>query len=152
LFKTKEDSSTVIHIEVSEEIAASVQDVFNYTMEVGNLAAWQSALVDAYTDGPPGVGNVTTQVRTIAGIRVESQIECTDFIAPYQATFQVIKGPVPFTVTQHYEEIDGGTRITVIIKGEVKGPLKVLGEGEVTNQTESELVADLAMLKGILEG
>jgi carbon monoxide dehydrogenase subunit G len=141
-----------IHIEASEEIAAAVEDVFNYTMEVGNLAAWQSGLVEAYSNDPPGVGNVTTQVRKIAGIKVDSEIECTEFNAPYQAAFQVIKGPVPFSVAQRYEAIDGGTRLTVSIEGEVAGPLKVLGEGRVASQTQKELVTDLATLKALLEG
>lgn len=141
-----------IHIEASEEIAVPIEDVFNYTMELGNLAEWQSGLVDAYTDDPPGVGSVATQVRKIAGIKVESQIQCTDFNPPHQAAFQVIKGPVPFIVTQRYEAIAGGTRMTVSIEGEVAGPLKVLGEGKVASQTEKELVADLATLKALLEG
>jgi carbon monoxide dehydrogenase subunit G len=141
-----------IHIEASEEIAAPVEDVFNYTMEPANLAEWQSELVEAYGDGPISVGSVTTEVRKIAGIKVKSQVQCTEYNPPYRAAFQVLKGPVPFNVVQTYEGVNGSTRLTVSIEGEVAGPLKVLGEGKVASQTEKELVADLAALKAIFGG
>lgn len=141
-----------IYIEVSEDIAAYIEDVFNYTMDVGNLASWQAQLVSAYTEDEPGVGAVTTQVRKIAGIKVESQIECIQFEPPYQVAFRVIKGPVPFVFTQTFQEIDGGTRLTINIEGDVVGPLKMLGENRVRSQTESEMMADLASLKAIFEG
>lgn len=141
-----------IHIEASEEIAASIEDVFNYTMEPGNLTEWQSGVVEAYGNGPVGVGYVTTEVRKIAGIKVKSQVQITEYNPPYQVTFQVLKGPVPFNVVQTYEGVNGGTRISVSIEGEVAGPLKVLGEGKVASQTEKDLVTDLATLKAIFEG
>lgn len=142
-----------INITVSEEIAASVEDVFNYTQDANNLASWQADLVDSYSDAAePGLGTVSTQVRKIAGIKVESQMECTEFNPPYNVTYQVIKGPVPFTVYQTYEDTGGGTLLTISVEGEVVGPLKVVGENRVANQTEASLINDLATLKSIMEG
>ena len=64
---------------------------------------------------------------------------------------KVTEGPVKIEVSQMFEAVDGGTKVTIMIQGEPSGFFKV-AEGMVQKQLQSQMTSDFERAKKILEG
>ena len=142
----------MIHLELTQFISRSSEEVFTYLTDPGKLPLWQGMVEEAHqeTDGPIEVGARVTEVRTFLGRRMESTLEVTAHEPGRKFDLKVIKGPVPFQVHHTLTPSDGGTEVTVVADGETGGFFK-LAEPIVARPGQRQLEADFATLKDLLE-
>jgi|GEM_PF-5577467 len=139
------------YIQVSAIIDCAIELVFDKSMNDDLIPQWSPGLLEAHSDGPPGVGTTTTEVRRFLGIRMVNRLECVEYDRPYRAVYEVSDEIAPHTITHDYEKIDGGTKLTITVTGEVKGVLAKIGERIVVAKLESNLNQGLQNLKNMLE-
>jgi uncharacterized protein YndB with AHSA1/START domain len=133
-------------------IARSPAEVFAYLTDLANLAEWQGSVVEVRADenGPLRSGARFTEVRRVAGRRLESTIEVATLEPHRELTLNSIAGPVPGTV-RHLLEPDGeGTRLRIV--GELAGGgLRGLAGPLLERAARREAESDLRRLKQLLE-
>lgn len=142
----------MIEVERSIVINRPVGDVFAYAVDPANEPQWQDGVVSAHisSGSEPGVGAEMSETRKFLGREMESTIKVTEFEPNKKFVGKVTDGPVPFEVTETFEAMDGGTKVTIHIQGEPGGFFKLAG-GMVKKQLESQTAADFEKLKKILE-
>jgi len=141
----------MFQVSKSVVIYRAIQDVFDYSVDPANTAAWMDDMVEHTHNGALEVGSTGRRVLKFMGLEMGGNYEMTVFNPPYEMCFQAAYGPVQFHICQRYEEVHGGTQFTFDFKWETRGFLKVaewLVKKEVASQTEKEVNT----LKGILEG
>jgi hypothetical protein len=84
------------------------------------------------------------------GQELRTTMEITDLVPNVRWVGKVVKGPVPFELTNTWEAVGGGTKYTTRVVGEPKGFFKI-AEGMVASQLEKSLGEDLQRLKEMLE-
>jgi uncharacterized protein YndB with AHSA1/START domain len=142
----------MVRIEHEIVVNRPPSEVFEYVTSADKLPEWQDGVLEAWkqTEGPVRKGTTFTEVRKFLGRRMESSVEVTDFEPERLFTLKSASGPVPFTVEQRFEPLDGGTRIRVFGEGEPGGFFKV-AEPLVERQTKRMIEHSFATLKDILE-
>lgn len=142
----------MIKVEHSVVINRPVADVFAYASNPANEPKWQDGVVDAgiSSGNEMAVGAEITETRKFMGRDMVSRLTVTEYEPNKKFAGRVTEGPVPFEVTETFEEMDGGTKVTVHIEGEPGGFFKLAG-GMVQKQLESQTAADFERLKKILE-
>jgi uncharacterized protein YndB with AHSA1/START domain len=140
-------------IETSVVINRPIEEVFRFTTNPENDARWQSGVLESglVGDGPAGVGAQTREVRKFLGRRMESTAVVTEYEPNAKVAFKSTSGPVQYEARYVYEQVQGGTKLTLIGEADTAGVFK-LAEGLVMRQFEKEMQAALAALKEILEG
>lgn len=127
-------------------------DVFAYLTGLENLPEWQASIVEIWREdeGPLREGARFTEVRRVAGRRIESTIEVAALEPDRELALRVVKGPVPGTV-RHLVEADGeATRLRVV--GDLTGGgLRSLAGPLLERAAKRETVSDLRRLKEVLE-
>jgi len=143
----------MIKVESSVVIGRPVEEVFAFVADPANNAKWQEGLIESRLEspGPMGLGSKITDVRKFIGRKLESQLEVTAFEPGKRVSLKVVKGPLPFEVTQTFEPEAGGTRLGFVAQGEPAGFFK-LAEGMVKKQLEDQLTENASRLKKALEG
>ena len=133
-------------------IGRSPTDVFAFLTDLDNLPEWQQSIVEIRRedDGPLEAGARFTEVRRVAGRRIESTIEVAALEPQREFSLRVVEGPVPGTV-RHLLEADGAaTRLTVV--GELTGGgLRSLAGPLLERAARRETERDLRRLKEVLE-
>jgi uncharacterized membrane protein len=127
-------------------------DVFAYLTDLDNLPEWQASIVEIRRedDGPLGVGTRFTEVRSVAGRRIESTIEVTALEPDREFALRVVEGPVPGTVSHLVAAEGQATRLTVV--GELTGSgLRSLAAPLLERAAKREGERDLRRLKQVLE-
>lgn len=139
--------------EISVVINRSIEEVFKFTTNPENDAKWQSGILESgfVGEGPAGVGAQTREVRKFLGRRMESTAVVTEYEPNVKVAMKSTSGPVQYEARYVYEQVDGGTKLTMIGEADTAGFFK-LAEGLVMRQFEKEMQAALASLKEILEG
>jgi uncharacterized protein YndB with AHSA1/START domain len=142
----------VINMEHEVVVDRPPSEVFAYVIDADKLPEWQEGVIEARkeTEGPVAAGTRFTEVRKFLGRRMESSVEVTEFEPDRTFTLKTTAGPVPFTIAQHFEPANGGTRIRVTGKGEPGGFFKV-AEPLVGRQVKRFLEHSFATLKDLLE-
>lgn len=142
----------MIKIEQTLKINRPLEEVYAYVTDNSKTAEWQSGLKESsvISDGPFGVGSQIKDVRTLAGRELESNVEVTAFEPNKKFGLKALSGPVQFEITQTFEAVDGGTKITFSTEGEPGGFFKLAGP-MLAKQMEKEFAANSAKLKEILE-
>jgi uncharacterized membrane protein len=144
--------TSMIKVEQSVVINRPVADVFAYATNPANEPKWQDGVVEAGISlgNEMAVGAEITETRKFMGRDMVSRLTVTEYEPNKKFAGRVTEGPVPFEVTETFEEMDGGTKVTVHIEGEPGGFFKLAG-GMVQKQLESQTAADFERLKKILE-
>jgi hypothetical protein len=127
-------------------------EVFAYLADLGNLPEWQGSVEEIVPDaeGPLREGACFTEVRRVAGRRLESRLEVETLDAGRELTLRVVSGPVPGTVRHVLEPAGDGTRLRVV--GELAGGgLRGLAGPLLERAAKREADADLRRLKDVLE-
>ncbi len=95
-------------------IACPLQDVFDFMVESGNLAMWDSSVVKAEKVGtaPVGLGTLTRGASRIMGKHLDWVTETTEFEPPTRITYTSVEGQISFVVTNVLQPAEGGTRLT----------------------------------------
>jgi uncharacterized membrane protein len=133
-------------------IARPPDDVFAYLSDLGNLPEWQTSVTELHADdeGPLEEGARFTEVRRVAGKRIESRLEVETIAPGRELALRVVTGPVPGTVRHLLEAAGDGTRLRVI--GELSGGgLRGLAGPLLERAARREAAADLRRLKQVLE-
>jgi len=143
----------MINIEKSVHINKPVAEVFAFVTAFSNDAKWQSDLVrsEQTSPGPLGVGSTGLYVQKFMGQELKSQVEVTEFESPKRMGAKTTSGPVQYEYLMAFEDMGGGTHLTMTFKGEPGGLFKV-AEGLVKGELDKSLGRDLAKLKHVLEG
>jgi uncharacterized protein YndB with AHSA1/START domain len=141
----------MIRVEHTTFINRPVGEVFAFLAEPANQTRWQDDLVRAeMVSGNPQTGAEFVEVRKFMGREMESRLQLTAFEPDRLLSAKVVKGPVPFEVTQTLEPDGSGTKLTMVLEGEPGGFFK-LAEGMVRKQLEADIQKDSLRLKEVLE-
>ncbi|MDH3942516.1 MAG: SRPBCC family protein, partial [Anaerolineae bacterium] len=99
----------MIKIEQSIVINRPVEDVFVYVTDNSKTAEWQSGLKEStvVSEGPLAVGSIIKDIRTLAGMEMDSTVEVTAFERNKKFGLKVQSGPVPFELIQTFEAVEG---------------------------------------------
>ena len=133
-------------------IDRSPAEVFAYLGDLANLPEWQGSVeaIHADEDGPLRVGAGFTEVRRVAGKRLESRLEVETLDPGAELTLRVVSGPVPGAVRHLLEPAGESTRLRVV--GELAGGgLRGLAGPLLERAARREAEADLRRLKRVLE-
>jgi uncharacterized protein YndB with AHSA1/START domain len=133
-------------------IARPPADVFAYLTDLRNLPEWQGSVVEIRPDepGPLREGARFTEVRRVAGKRIESRLEVETLVPERELALRVASGPVPGTVRHLLEAAGDATRLRVL--GELAGGgLRGLAGPLLERAARREAQADLRRLKQVLE-
>jgi uncharacterized membrane protein len=144
--------SHVPRFEQEVTIGRSPADVFAYLSDLDNLPEWQGSVVEVRRDddGPLRAGGRFTEVRRLAGRRLESTVEVVTLDADRELTLRAIAGPAPGTVRHVLEEDGDGTRLRIV--GELEGGgLRGLAGPLLERAARREVENDLRRLKRLLE-
>jgi uncharacterized protein YndB with AHSA1/START domain len=142
----------VARFEQEVVIARSPADVFGYLTDLANLPEWQGSVVEIRRDddGPLRAGAGFTEVRRVAGRRLESTIEVTTLEPERELTLRAVSGPVPGMVRHLLEPAGDGTRLRLV--GELEGGgLRGLAGPLLERAARREAAHDLRRLKQVLE-
>jgi len=142
----------MIRAEKSTVIERSVEDVFAYVSDQTNAVHWQAGLVEVrrLTDGPIGVGNRHTIVRTFMGRRLAVENEYIAFEPGRRIAFRTTSGPMPLEASYLVEAVADGTRVTSTIAMEASGFVS-LAEPLIAAGLRREMDAAFRELKRVLE-
>jgi len=143
----------MITVDKTVMINRPVVEVFAYASDPANESKWQDGVVDAHisSGNEMAVGAEISETRKFMGRDMVSRLTVTEYEPNKKFAGKVVDGPVPFEVTETFEAVDGGTKVTIHIEGEPGGFFKLAG-GIVQKQLESQTASDFERLKKILEG
>ena len=142
----------MINLEKSVHINKPVAEVFAFMSEFANDMKWQSDLISSEqtSAGPLGVGSTGLYVQKFMGRELKNNVEVTVYDPPKRFGAKTTSGPVQFEYLATFEDMGGGTHLTMTFKGEPGGLFKV-AEGLVKGELEKSLDRDFVKLKQILE-
>jgi carbon monoxide dehydrogenase subunit G len=143
----------VITVERSIHINKPAAEVFAFLTDFANDAKWQSDLIrsEKTSAGPLGVGTTAVFVQKFMGREMKNDAVVTVYEPPKKYGQKTTSGPVQFEFNATFEEMGGGTHLTMKFTGEPGGFFKVAG-GLIKGELEKTLDRDFAKLKQLLEG
>ncbi len=139
-------------MESSIIISAPIEKVWAYLDDINNATKWSSNIIEAKltSPGPTRVGTTYAYTIQAIGQKMETTGEITAYDPPRKSAWKAIKSPFPMNGSTVLESVAGGTRVTQTIDAEPGGFFK-LAEPLLVKQQQSQMEADLAKLKQILE-
>jgi uncharacterized membrane protein len=141
----------VISAEVDFVVNRPVEDVFAFLSDFENNLKWRASQVEVEktSDGPIGVGTTYRLVNNLLGRRVELAATVVEF-EPNRRFASRDDRPVPIEAQRIFEPVEGGTRVTLIVKAELSGVLRI-AEPLLGAILKRRLEADAAKAKDVLE-
>lgn len=143
----------MFHLQHSVAINRPVEEVFAFVTTEDNDPKWVKAMEESKmtSEGPTGVGSTGRQVSRFMGKRMEIDYVVTEWEPNRYWTMRTTKGAsFPVQGTQSFEEIEGGTKITVDFQVETKGFFK-LADPLIALMMKRQTRSDYARLKSLLE-
>jgi len=142
----------MIKVKTSVVINRPVEEVFEYMSDPSNNVQWQSGTIESKqtSEGPAGVGTTTQSVTQFLGKRLESTGEITEYEPNRRVGVKSTSGPIPITATTTFEEVEGGTKVTLEGEGDVSGVFK-LAEPIVARTAQRQFEGNYLTLKDVLE-
>jgi carbon monoxide dehydrogenase subunit G len=140
-----------VHVEFNGYIDRPIEEVWEYIHDYGRIADWQEGVIEAWSDGAPGLDATVNFKRRFMGREVDSQTQIIVWEPPYRSVNSIER---PFTgeITQMLEELNGGTNLTIVADLEPGGFFGAIATPLLQNQLKKNLEADFGRLKAILEG
>lgn len=130
------------------------EEVFDYMQDISREHEWQPNLREAeqIPEGEPGVGTQRRYVSEFMGRRFENVYVNT----AYEPYHKVAYTTTPESDTQAtgeviWEEVEGGTRVTMRVEADVGGVLRFVPKGVIASVGKKELADSLARVKSLLE-
>jgi uncharacterized protein YndB with AHSA1/START domain len=118
-----------MRVEQSFTVGRPPEAVFDYLTDPAKLAEWQTSKtqVEQITDGPPQQGTRFRERTKGPGGREFDQVtEFAEFDRPRRVLVRVVEGPFPIDGSWSFEPDDGGTRVTFVAEGPLKGASRLL--------------------------
>jgi uncharacterized membrane protein len=139
-------------IQRSIVIERPIDEVWDFVHDTTKDALWQTTLVESrlLTEGPKRVGTRVQEVRRFMGVRLEMDLELTEFEPNRKSSLKAVSGGIPLSGSYVLEPLDGATRLTVTGELDAHGAFK-LAEPVFARITSRELEANLGHLKDLLE-
>lgn len=139
-------------IEVSTTIDRPVQEVFGVVSHIENNPKWSTMVLEAQqaTPEPPGLGTKGTTTGKFLGMRLETELEITEFEENVRFAYRSIAGPVERWGKVTFESVGTGTRVGIEVGGDTKGFFQV-ADSIVLRVAKRQLQADLDTLKEMME-
>ena len=142
----------MIQVDVSIDINAPVDKVFEYSTNNENDPAWMEEVVKVRktSDGPVGVGSTFINYGEFLGRGFEDSHEIVEYDPNTSMTVVQKTGRVPFEANYLYRPLEGGTRFSMHIEAEPGGFFK-LATPLLRRWLKSQFETNLKNLKVILE-
>jgi carbon monoxide dehydrogenase subunit G len=142
----------MITFDLSTLVDRPMQDVFNFLSNPLNLPKWQSmvASIEQVTPGAVGMGSKYKVSAEMMGRKIDGLMEITAHEPPARFGFTNKAGPMQVTVTVTLKPVGTGAKIALHAEGNPGGVFKI-AEGVLAGQVKSQMEANLARLKAVLE-
>ena len=142
----------MIHIEQSIVVKCSVEEGFAFAANPENNPKWWSKVVEdkLLTAGPIQKGTRFREVAKEPWGTIETVAEVTVYEPPQQMTYKAVSGPLPAEVTETFEPVEGGTRVTITVHVQTRGLLKLL-QPLMRRTLRQTLQGNLVTLQRLLE-
>jgi len=142
----------MVKVETSVVINRPIGEVFAFVTNPENSPQYESGVHEAKktSKGPMGVGATWQEVRQFMGRRIESTNEVTAYEPNKKFSFKSTSGPFPVEGGYIFEQVEGGTKVTVTGQGETGGFFK-LADPLVARMVKRDLETANANLKDLLE-
>lgn len=142
----------MITIDLSTLVDRPMPDVFTFISNPLNLPKWQSmiASIEQVTPDEVGVGSKYKVAAEMMGRKIDGLMEITTFAPPDKFGFTNQAGPMQVTVTVALKPVGTGAKIALHADGNPGGVFKI-AEGVMAGQVKSQMEANLARLKSVLE-
>ena len=142
----------MITIDLSTLVDRPMPDVFAFLSDPLNLPKWQVmiAKIEQVTPGAAGPGSKYKVSAEMMGRKIDGLMEITTFEPPTKFGFTNQAGPMQVTVTITLKPVGTGAKITLNALGNPAGVFKI-AEGLLAGQVRSQMEANLARLKALLE-
>ena len=114
---------------------------------------WMSRLVESepLTDGPPAKGSRYRDVFEEYGRRIELEAELVEYDEPRAIGVRLVSDLFEGRISQRLEPDEGGTRLTAVIETTYRKVAARVLASVVTRRAQTQLEADLARLKELVE-
>jgi uncharacterized protein YndB with AHSA1/START domain len=119
----------MLRVEETFSIDRSPQDVFDYVVQVDNLADWQTSktFAEQITEGPPRLGTRIRERTKVPGRNEWEQIvEFAEFERPRLLGTHIVEGPTPIDGRWTFEPDGNATRVHFEAWGDLHGPQRLL--------------------------
>ena len=142
----------MITFDLSTLVDRPMPDVFAFLSNPMNLPKWQHMIanIEQVTPGAPGIGSKFKVSAEMMGRKIDGNMEIIAFEPPAKFGFTNQAGPMQVTVTATLKPAGTGTKISLHADGNPAGVFKV-AEGVLAGQIKSQMEANLARLKSVLE-
>lgn len=142
----------MITLDLSALVDRPLSDVFTFLSNPLNLPKWQSMVagIEPVSPGAVGVGSKYKVSAEMLGRKIDGLMEITAFEPPTKFGFTNQAGPMQVTVTMTLKPAGTGAKIALHAQGNPGGVFK-LAEGALAGQVKSQMEANLARLKAVLE-
>jgi carbon monoxide dehydrogenase subunit G len=142
----------MITFDLATLVDRPLADVFAFLSNPLNLPKWQSmvASIEPVTSGAVGVGSKYKVAAEMLGRKIDGLMEITTFAPPEKFGFTNQAGPMQVTVTVTLKTVGTGAKIALHGEGNPGGVFKI-AEGVLAGQVKSQMEANLAKLKAVLE-
>ncbi len=139
--------------EASVVINRPLQEVGDYMDDPKKWPEWQGMILEAELtkETPDMVGSTSRGVSHFLGQRLEWTAETTAYERYKIASMRIVSGPQTIDQTTTLEEVDGGTKVTVVAEAEPAPGMFRLAGPVVVRLYGRELQRNLDLLKEILE-
>lgn len=129
-----------------------IDEVFGYAGNPENDSLWATVMVESRmtSDGPIQKGSTLFEVLRFLGKRIESRCEVTEYEPGQRVAFTMVAGPNKGAHERTFEEAEGGTRVTLLTRGDSTGLFK-LADPVLKRIATKQMASDLAILKELLE-
>jgi len=142
----------MISVECSTIINRPVEEVFDFLSNMENNLKWRASQIEVRktSAGPIGVGTTYRLVNSLLGRRVELEAEVTEYLPNRKYTSIDKSGTLPLRAQRIFEPVEGGTRVTVLLKAEPGGLFK-LADPLLARLVQRRIASDLANAKDLIE-
>ena len=142
----------MINFDINTLVDRPIEDVFAFLSNPLNTPKWQVMIksVEQAIPGAVGIGSKFNMSAEMMGRAMQGLMEVTAYEPPSKFGFTNKAGPMEMTITFTLKSVGTGTKVNLNIQGNPGGILK-LAEGPMTNQMKSQMEANIARLKSVLE-
>ncbi len=141
-----------IRAETSVDIERPPADVFAVLADVARLPEWQTGCVDVEleSEGALSVGSRFRQRVVFAGRHATQLVEVQELEPDRLLTLRVLSGPLRLQARHALEPVDAGTRLSVVMEGQLGGIGRLAG-GLVRRGAEHQFRTWFRRLKALVE-
>ncbi|MGB3904535.1 MAG: SRPBCC family protein [Anaerolineae bacterium] len=140
-------------VEASVVINRPLEEVGDYMDNPENWPEWQGFVLEAELtkETPEVVGSTAGGVSHFLGQRMEWTAETTAYEQYKTVSMRIVTGPQTIDQTTTLEEVEGGTKVTMVADADPAPAMFRLAGPVVTRLYGKELQSNLDLLKEILE-